>query len=229
MRLEMEKKKEEEEQRNKLILNNLESNSQLSYSTSSLDLAGNNLMNFSYHNDLQSYYMQPPVSYGASTTSSIVNSCFNFTYASNSNQFVIPSTAASIEYRESLTDSNMRLGASNSSQMDYRCALNAPANNSARIDNYTDNELSKEPQSHQNFVIRDLTNGSQSNDTNVPYSSQSLIQLADENFAQNAENVNTDENLDTSVEASEETEKEESDSENFGNIIKKTMVESVIA
>lgn len=222
MRLDMEKKKEEEEARNKLILNNMESNPQLSYSTSSLDLSGN-MMNFSYHNELQSYYSQPPVSYGTSTASSIVNSCFNFTYAGN-DQFVIPSTAASIAYHESMTNANMRLAGS-SSQMDYCCTLNAPTNDCLRQEY---NGLPKE-QDNQNFVIRDLSNGSESSDGNVPYAGDSFMQLTNENFAQHVENANQHENLDTSVEASEETEKEESDSENFGNIIKKTMVESVIA
>lgn len=230
MRLEMEKKKEEEEQRNRLILNNLENSSELSYSSSSssasINVSSNSLMNFPYHNNLQPYYQHPPAGYGVPASTSVAGSCFNFSYAPN-DQFGLPSAETSPFHQA--TSASMRLtgGIHSAPAMQYCADLSPSQEERLSVPEYVDDD-SKGPD-NQNFVIRDLTNSSKSGDSHEPYSSESFIQLGNDNFEQHLDAASQAGTLDTSTEVSEETEKEESDTENFGDIIKKTMVESVIA
>lgn len=225
MRLEIEKKKEEEEQRNRMILNNLESSSQLSYSASSLSsgISGGTLVNFSYHNNLPSYYSQPST-YTISSSSNLDNACFNINYIAANEQFVLPPTTEIVSYNQPIS-TNFKLSIENSSpDGEYRSPspISEKCLHSAEYSN-----INKEEENHD-FIIRDLTNNSKNKDANIAFNSDSYIQMTEENF-ENIESTSQEENLDTSIEVSEETEKDESDLENFGDIIKKTMVESVIA
>lgn len=231
MRLEMEKKKEEEEQRNQLILNNLENSSQLSYSSSSTSSSVNTKsddfmnMHFSYHSSLQPYYQQP-VGYDSSTSASVGNSCFSFSYIPN-DQFVLPQASETSCYHQTNSSTNLRLTSVNcSSSMQY-CTELPSSEEEKLVSDYIDDSVEK--QNHDNIIIRDLSNSLKCSSGDELYDSEAFIPLKNENFVQHLNEGNQSENLDTSAEVSEETEKEESDTENFGDIIKKTIIESVIA
>lgn len=230
MRLEMEKKKEEEEQRNRLILNNLENSSQLSYSSSSssstVNTKNDNFVNFSYHSNLQPYYQQS-VGYDSSTSASVANSCFSFSYVPN-DQFVLPQASETSCYHQTNSSTNLRLTSVNcSSSMQYCTELPPSEEGKLVVSDYIDDSVEK--QNDDSFIIRDLSNSLKCGSGDELYDSEAFIPLKSENFVQHLNEGDQSKNLNTSAEVSEETEKEESDTENFGDIIKKTMVESVIA
>lgn len=223
MRLEMEKKNEDD-QCSRSLMSSVEDPTQLAYSStaSSPPLNVNsNLINFSYHTNLQMW---------GNECANSVNSTnrFNFGgYATNADHFDLCSTIDN-PYHQNIT----RLGISNAStptSVQY-CGQFLPEESEecSRMLHYN-NMNSSIVGMDQNFVIRDLSNGSESNENEITYNTDSLIQVTNENFEQQLDGASQSETLDTSAEVSEETEKEESDSENFGDIIKKTMVESVIA
>lgn len=225
MRLEMEKKKEDEdEQRSGTLMSGTESATQLTYSSSSsspLNL-NSNLMNFSYHPNLQSW--------GSDYTNA--TSCFNFgNYAAAAvaaaDQFSLASTIDS-QYHQNI--SRLAVAGTNPhSSLQYCGQLSSEESDECSRMFHYNSMNSSIAEMDQNFLIRDLTNSLKGNESEINYDAESLIQVRDENFEPRIDGASQSENLDTSADVSEETEKEESDSENFGDIIKKTMVESIIA
>jgi hypothetical protein len=226
MRLEMEKKQEDEdEQRGQSLVSGAESSSRLAYSSSSSSPLNINsgLMNFSYHTNLQTWGGE----YDGSIPSGA--NCFNFGgYAASGDHFNFNSMIDN-QYHQSISRLAVA-SASPSASVQYHCGQLSPeeSDECSRMLHYS-NMNSSLLEMDQNFLIHDLTNSSKSNESEVAYDADSLIQVADKNFEPQIDGASQSEGLDTSAEASEETEKEESDSENFGDIIKKTMVESVIA
>ena len=229
LRLEMEKKQEDEDdQHGRLLMNNAETLSQLGYSptpspsSSPLNM-NSNLINFSYHPNLQLWGSEYQNSISETTNR------FNFgAYALNADQFSLNPSVADRYHHQHVS----RLGIPSTStpaSMQY-CSQLLPeeSDESSRIVHYGNTNASV-VDSNQDFVIHDLTNGSKRGENEVTYEANPLLQATDKNLGAQLDTASQNETLDTSAEASEETEREESDSENFGIIIKKSMVESVTA
>ncbi len=233
MRLEMEKKKEEEERRNRLILNSLESPQLFAATSATSGLAVNGgATNFSYQNSLLSFYSQsPPTSYdvvGPPASNAADARCYGANYSILNEQYALPSVNEMVSYHRSDAVDTPVDENDAAATGEYDAQLSACSEGTPRISSYDDQAA--ESRENQNFVVRDLGDGAGGRvDADESFGSESLLAFEGENYEQCMSAVGERENLDTSAETSEETEKEESDSDNFGDIIKKTMVESVSA
>lgn len=231
MRLEMEKKKEEEEEHNhRLLFGDLDNMAQLApyplAQSSSTSGGANLLTTFSYHPDSLPYYAQPPSQQPslydvapAPAQSSESAQLPQSTFGYDSHQYAMAFGSDDSSYSQLTSVPNLTvLGETSSalapsySMSDEQCLRLVGADYGA-VD-----------------VLAQMRQQTDFPEAATAYNVEPFFAEEQAKEGGGLECHSEAETLDTSAEISEETEKEEeSDVENFGDIIKKTMVESVIA
>lgn len=242
MRLEMEKKKEEEEEHNhRLLFGDLDNMAQLTpypisplAPSSSAASSANLLTTFTYHPDSLPYYSQPPSQqpslYDVSPTPAPPSESAQlphpaFGYDGHQYAMATASAADDPSYSQLTSVSNLTvLGENGSSSLASGYALSSEQ--CLRLAGADYGQV--DGLAHQQAGFHDVADATP---RATAYHGVDPFFAEDEVAKERSLECQSEgETLDTSAEVSEETEKEEeSDVENFGDIIKKTMVESVIA